>query len=71
MIEGYRSMTPAQKFQRVEALTEMATQMAAARLQAQYGPMTERELRLRVASLWLDDETMIRVFDWDPRKMGR
>ena len=64
-------MTPADKLRRVEALNEAALQMAASRITRQYGPMSDRELRLRLASLWLDRETMIRVFDWDPSERGR
>ena len=71
MLEAYRAMTPAQKFARIEALNEAALQMAAARLKKQYGEMPERELRLRLASLWLDRATMIKVFGWDPEQHGR
>ena len=49
----------------------MAQQMAAMRIQAQYGPdLSERELRLRLAALWLDRETMIEAFGWDPEAKG-
>jgi hypothetical protein len=71
MLEAYRRMTPAQKIARVQALNETVLQMAAARLKKQYGEMSERELRLRLASLWLDRATMIRVFHWDPEQHGR
>ena len=64
-------MTPAQKLARVQALNETVLQMAAARIREQYRPASERELRLRVAALWLDDDTMRRVFDWDPALRGR
>jgi len=40
-------------------------------IQARYGPdLTERELRLRLAALWLDRETMIEAFGWDPEVEG-
>ena len=71
MIEACRRMTPAEKLARIQALTEGVLQMAAARIRQQYEPRTERELRLRVAALWLDDDTMRRVFDWDPEVQGR
>ena len=64
-------MTPAEKLARVQALNEAVLQMAAARIRQQYEPASERELRLRVAALWLGDETMRRVFDWDPEVQGR
>ncbi len=62
-------MTPAQKLNRVEALNEAALQLAASRIRRQYGPLPDRALRL--ASLWLDRDTMIRVFGWDPEEHGR
>jgi hypothetical protein len=71
LIAGYRRMTPAQKLARVEALNETALQFAAARVRREHPGIPERELRLRLASLWLDRETMIRAFDWDPERHGR
>jgi len=71
MIEAYRAMTPAQKLARVQALNETVMQLAAARLKKEYGPMPERELRLRLASLRFDRATMMRVFGWDPERHGR
>jgi len=71
MVEACRRMTAAEKFARVQALNESVLQLAAARIRQQYAPTSERELRLRLAALWLDDETMRRVFDWDPAVHGR
>ncbi len=70
LIEGYRRMTPAEKMQRVNELTKGVQQMALARLIKQYPDATEKEHRLRLGALWLDRETMIKVFDWDPEKEG-
>ena len=36
----------------------------------QYGEIPEREQKLRLSALWLNRETMIRVFDWDPQESG-
>ena len=71
MVEACRRMTPAEKYARVQAMNEGVLQLAAARIRQQYQSTSERELRLRVAALWLDDETMRRVFDWDPEVHGR
>jgi len=72
MIEAYRRMTPAEKLQRVVDLNRAVEAFALARIREQYGPdLTEREERLRLASLYLDRETMIRAFDWDPAVHGR
>jgi hypothetical protein len=71
LIERYRQMPPFEKLMQVFELNRMAQQMAALRLQAQYGPdLSERELRLRLAALWLDRETMIEAFGWDPEIEG-
>jgi hypothetical protein len=70
LIEGYRKMSPQQKLKRVAELTLAVQQLALARIRRQYGDISERELHLRLASLWLDSETMKRVFNWDPQKEG-
>jgi hypothetical protein len=71
LIEGFRRMSAAEKFSRVEALNNTVLEFAALRLRKKYGDLSEHELRLRLASLWLDRETMIRVFGWDPEVHGR
>ncbi len=71
ILEGYRRMTPQEKFRRIIELNRSVEEMAAARIRKQYGPdLPERELRLRLAALRLDRETMIEVFDWDPQVKG-
>jgi hypothetical protein len=71
LLERYRQMPPFEKLMQLFELNRMAQQMAALRLQAQYGPdLSERELRLRLAALWLDRETMIEAFGWDPEVEG-
>jgi hypothetical protein len=67
VIEGYRRMTPAEKLACVEELNETVLQFAAARISREHPGIGERELRLRLAALWLDRETMVRAFGWDPR----
>ena len=70
LIAGYRRMTPQQKARRVDELTKAVQQLALARIRKQYGDLPEQEQRLRLASLWLERETMIRLFDWDPHLKG-
>ncbi len=70
VIEGYRRMTPQAKMRAVSDMTKAVQYMAVARIRKQRGATSERELRLRLASLWLDRETMIRVFSWDPEREG-
>ena len=69
-IEGYRRMTPQQKMQCMTDLINAARRMAATRIRKQYGDISEREMQLRLGALWLDRETMIKVFDWDPVEKG-
>jgi hypothetical protein len=70
LIAGYRRMSPQKKLKRVSELTKAVQQLALARISQQYGKISEREQRLRLASLWLDRETMIQVFNWDPSVKG-
>lgn len=70
IIEGYRKMTPLQKLQRVSELNKSIQQIALARILKQYGNINEKEKRLRLASLWLDRDTMVNVFNWDPLIKG-
>jgi len=63
LIEGYRRMTPQQKMQCVTELNHAVQQLALARILKQYAPLSEHEQRLRLAALWLDRDTMIRVFN--------
>ncbi len=70
MIDAYRKMSPRQKIQQVVSLTQTVQKMALTRLRDQYGPMTEQEEKLRLASLWLSPQTMIRLFNWNPEEKG-
>jgi len=70
LIAGYREMSPKEKLKRVDELTKAVQQLALSRIRKQYGNIPERDQQLRLASLRLDRETMMHVFDWDPRKEG-
>ena len=70
IIEGYQKMTPWEKMKRVSELNKAIQQLALSRIRRQYGKIPEQEQKLRLASLWLDRNTMIRVFDWDPQEKG-
>lgn len=68
--EGCRRMTPTQKLQRVASLNRALVTLQRARLRAQYGDISEEEMRLRLGALRLGRETMVRVFGWDPDVKG-
>jgi hypothetical protein len=70
LIEGYRRMTPIEKLMRACDLSQATRQMAASRIRRMYPDAGDRQIRLRVASLTLGRETMVRVFGWDPDKEG-
>ena len=71
VLERYRQMPPFEKLMQVFELNQMAQSMAVLRIQAQYGPdLSERELRLRLAALWLERDLMIEAFGWDPEVEG-
>ena len=71
LIEGYRRMTPAERLLRAFDMSKAVQQLALARIRAQYGPnLTEREERLRLGALWIDRETMVKAFGWDPEVEG-
>jgi hypothetical protein len=70
LIAAYRRMTPSEKLARVVEMTRAVQQMALARLRTTYPDADDRELQLRLGALWLDRETMVRVFGWDPDVQG-
>jgi hypothetical protein len=70
LIEGYRGMSPAQKLERVRALTRAVQGLALLDVRRRHPGATEREHALRVASRWIDPDLMMRAFGWDVRKAG-
>ena len=70
LIEGYRKMTPAQKAERVRALTRAVQELALLDVRRRHPDADVREQALRVASRWLERDLMIRAFGWDVEKEG-
>jgi hypothetical protein len=66
LIAGYQRMTPAERLERACDLSLAVRQLALARLRSEHPHASERELRLRLAALTIDPETMRRAFDWPP-----
>jgi hypothetical protein len=71
MFERYRRMTPQEKLEHIGALGRRAEEVAPADLRARYPEASEAECRLRLVSRWIDRDTMIRVYAWDPEQRGR
>lgn len=70
VVEGWRSMSAAEKVRQVRELTDTARRFAMAGIRRRHPGASEREVRLRLASFWLDRATMVRLFDWDPEERG-
>lgn len=58
VIEGYRKMTSWEKMKRVSELNKAVQQLALSRIRKQYGDIPEQEQKLRLASLWMDRNTI-------------
>jgi hypothetical protein len=69
-IEAWRAMNAAQKLAIVSQLTLATEEMARAGIRERHPNASAREIELRLGSLRLDRNTMIRVFGWDPEKHG-
>lgn len=65
VVRAWRAMSAAEKVRLVCQLTDTARKFSLAGIRRRHPGASEREVRLRLASFWLDRETMIRYFDWD------
>jgi hypothetical protein len=70
MIEILRRMTPRQRLRQSFELRHRAMSLARGRIVRDFPDATAREIQLRLASLWLDPETMHAVWGWDPDAQG-
>ncbi len=66
LVESMRRLDMSRKAEMLSALTRAVQRMALAGLRSRYPNASEAEIRLRLAALRLDRETMIRVCGWDP-----
>jgi len=70
LFDRYRRMSPEEKLEYVGALGRLAEEVALAGLRAKYPDASEEDNRLRLVSRWIDRDTMIRLYDWDPLARG-
>lgn len=70
LIEGYRRMTPTQKLQRVASLNWQLVVLQKARIRADYGDISDEEMRMRLGALRLGRDMMIKICGWDPDEKG-
>ncbi|MEW6363289.1 MAG: hypothetical protein AB1714_01480 [Acidobacteriota bacterium] len=70
LVAGYRRMSPAEKLERVRALTIAVQELALMDVRRRHPEADAREQALRLASRWIDPELMVRAFGWDARRVG-
>lgn len=63
-------MSPQEKLEIVRRLNRSLVALAEAGVRQRHPGISEREVKLRAASLRLPRETMIRAFGWDPKSAG-
>ena len=71
LIEHWRNADDQERWDAIGRLNGALLALAQDRQDEWYPEATPEERRLRLASLWVDRETMIRLFDWDPDERGR
>jgi len=64
LIEKARAMQPWEKIKRMAELTEAHRQQLLTELRKQYPGVSEEELRMRFAVIWLGPETVKKVYGW-------
>jgi hypothetical protein len=69
-IDGFRHMTPVQKFALAGALTRNVRQLALVGIRLRHPGIDAREAQLRLAAMTIDRATMIRAFGWDPERVA-
>ena len=70
LFERYRRMSAEEKLEHIGALGRLAEELALAGLRAKYPDATEEECRLRLVSRWIDRDSMVRLYGWDPQEQG-
>jgi hypothetical protein len=65
-----RESPPWRKAAMVNSLTIACQELAVAGIRLRHPNASEREIRMRLAALWIDREVMVRVFGWDPQFKG-
>jgi hypothetical protein len=65
-----REAPPWRKAAMIDSLTRACQELAVAGIRMRHPNASEREILMRVASLWLDRNLMVRLFNWDPAREG-
>ncbi len=70
LFELWGKMSDEEKLNRIFDLNRSCRELAEMGIRERYPDASDEEIRLRLASLHLDRETMIQVYNWDPQKKG-
>lgn len=70
IIEGYRKMSPGQRFQMAMEMSEAVRDLAKTGILKRHPGISDEELRKRLGALLLGRELSIKVNGWDPEKEG-
>ena len=70
LVELARRAPVWKKIQQVANATEACRAFSRAGIKSRHPGASEQEVKLRLAALSLDRETMIRVYGWDPEVKG-
>lgn len=66
LIEKYRNMSVTEKFGIIAELNRAEAERQKASIRAQYGEISDEEMRMRLGAFRLGRELMIKVTGWDP-----
>jgi hypothetical protein len=64
--EAFARMSPSEKCARVLSLIATARRLAAQGIRERHPGASEREVFLRLVSTWLDRDTVVRAYGFDP-----
>ena len=70
LIEHLRLMSSREKARQSAQLTRACQMLALSGIRRRYPAASDKECELHLAALWLDRETMVKAFHWDPEKEG-
>ena len=66
--EIWREISVEQRLRLVGELCDSTRHLAAVGIRLLYPDASDSEVMMRLAETWLDRETMIRCYGWDPRE---
>jgi hypothetical protein len=71
LLAHWRAATPEERLEETLRLNRTMRELAQAGQDLRHPNATPEERRLRLASLWISREDMIRLWGWDPEVHGR